>query len=90
MQPLIPGFANSFQVTLSMATKEIHIRFLALTPKITVDNSKPAEYDIFEVGSIFVNKEVAKALHKNLEQALDDFETYDAETAEAGVKDACN
>ena len=84
MPPLIPSFANSFQVTLSMTTKEVHIRFLALTPRLTLDTTNPSESDVFEVASIFMSEEAARSLFRNLEKSFDDFKKYDAETDGAG------
>ena len=81
MPSLIPSFANSFQVTMSMTTKEVHVRFLALTPRITFDTSKSAEYDAIEMASIFLSEEAARSLCRNLEQSLEDFKKYDAENA---------
>ena len=85
MLPLIPSFANSFQVTVGLTTKELHIRFLALTPRITLDTTKPTETDAFEMASIFLSKDAAAALCKNLEQSLKDLDKYEAEMSEKNV-----
>ena len=90
MPPLIPCFANSFQVTMSMTTKEIHIRFLALTPRVALDHSKPTEFDAIEMASVFMSEEAARSLCRNLEQSFEDFKKYDAENAEMGEKNVPN
>ena len=87
MPTLIPCYANSFQISMNMPTKEVHIRYLALTPRVSQDTTKPSELDAFEVASIFMSEGAARALCKNLEQSLEDFNKYDSDVTDAGEID---
>ena len=65
-----PMYVNTLQISTNQDSNEVHLRFLAVTPKLKIDMTKESEVELFEVVNVFLTESALRKFYNDIGETL--------------------